>query len=716
MRSSIGKVLSLFVVLLVTGCGTVSVIHETIPTPTVRLDTATATPTRIPVPSPAIIDIIEYKTTPIPFPSPVLTTAISVPTVIRVTAVPTATLDPPVVVPFPSVEVVVVPFGSPTPEPPVAATATPTSTSPPIPATPIPTATPTPIPTATPVPTATPTPIPTATPVPTATPTPIPTATPVPTATPTPIPTATPVPTATPTPNLASLHNTTNTRWLSQRYPLVADSILEFQWAEDGLSDKEKELIDRLLYLGVSNIDHLKTVIEMPFLDSLEAMDSLVVRSMYRLSKEELFREVLGHPRVKQDSDTWASLVVATGTIRNPTKDKVERLLNIAKIEIRSAETKHTPLLKASIVRTGEAKPGTIELVFNAASTAEEVMGMPLPNDHIVLVMDENSVLGGFAGRNYGFAIAYHPKYEDPTDSWAWRHFEVGLIHETAHYYWRDGEMWINEGMANITEYIYNLASGLTGSQLKPLRKKCEAPDLETLTQWSVGKSNSQYLCNYYMGETLFVALMEGDPDGFRDKMHQMHSLLVSAREDKKKAGIEEVRQVFSDQLDIVEHYWSGKWNAPENRDPSEGIDRISHHMVEWDEYPAYNPNSKVVSLRGSLRSEAVLYAPNISVARRGGPQNFVLYPFDDTAATGSILPYFDDGRTSWDTSNYDSVVTSRYDITEQTFHVEFTFPDKLGDPTGFVVTIQGYLTAERKPRVGTRSDNLGYARIRLGD
>ena len=78
---------------------------------------------------------------------------------------------------------------------------------------------------------------------------------------------------------------------------------------------------------------------------------------------------------------------------------------------------------------------------------------MPLPVDHVIVVLNDKAVTGGYAGTNYGFAVGYLPKYEQPQDLSTWRRFQRGLVHEIAHYYWTGNESWVDEGVADTIEY-----------------------------------------------------------------------------------------------------------------------------------------------------------------------------------------------------------------------------------------------------------------------
>ena len=74
---------------------------------------------------------------------------------------------------------------------------------------------------------------------------------------------------------------------------------------------------------------------------------------------------------------------------------------------------------------------------------------------------------------------------------------------------------------------------------------------------------------------------------------------------------------MVSDQAGIVDTHWSGALNAPENRPFDEGVDRISHDLIQWDQHPTYD--GQEVSFNGTLLDDAVLSSETVSQAREGG-------------------------------------------------------------------------------------------------
>ena len=386
-----------------------------------------------------------------------------------------------------------------------------------------------------------------------------------------------------------------------------------------------------------------------------------------------------------------------------------------ATVETWTDATELTPSLQISIVRIGKAegRPETVEAVRDAVEFVEQVMQRPLPTDHVVLVLDDRAVDWPFAGANYSSAISFKPEYERPDVPQEWLHFQKGLVHEVAHYFWGFyGYSWINEGLANLYEYMYGAKMGMSQSQLRPRRGGCEAHDLKMLGEWDPARGSLQFYCNYYLGEILFRDLMDGmDTPDFAAKLVELYLLLSDAEQDGRRTpAIDAIHQVFSAQTDVINQHWAGAGNAPGEHSTADGIERPSHDLVQWDEHPARSQGS-LIRFKGTLLGDAVLSAPTLALAQEGGYSNFTLHPADSYAFSGHIFPQLTGGWT-WIADPSD-VVAFSYSLDERTFTVEFPFQPSLGrDPSAYVVVVWGYQDSSRTPTMGA-VDILGYARIR---
>ena len=165
---------------------------------------------------------------------------------------------------------------------------------------------------------------------------------------------------------------------------------------------------------------------------------------------------------------------------------------------------------------------------------------------------------------------------------------------------------------------------------------------------------------------------------------------------------------MFHDQPEIVEKHWSGKLNAPENRPWDEGLRHSSHNLIQWDQHPTYD--GYTITFSGTLLGDAVLSSGTIREAERDGYQNFHLFPVISNEFTGNIFP------PSWggNMRHPGDTTALEYQLEDRKFTVKFRFPQKLGDPSDYIVDVWGFRDESRTPIIWPDRDRLGYARIRV--
>ncbi len=486
---------------------------------------------------------------------------------------------------------------------------------------------------------------------------------------------------------------------------------------KDSISETEYDILYWLRALGYENPAVVAKVVGMPFLKSPDATDALAIRGMHRLAREGVLSSVVGHAAFQDGiTDAETTMVAAVGTLhRDP--GEISRMLDpgYASIETMSSATERTPNLKISIVRTGsQSQPWTADAVRDGVEFVEQTMQLPLPTDHVIVLLNDKAVISSYAGTNYGFAVAYLPEYEQRQGTYEWRRLQAGLVHEIAHYYWRGNLDWIDEGLAETVKYMHGVESGLSQGQLQPLRKDCEAHDLDMLSVWDASRSSPQFQCNYYLGQMLFQELLESmDLTEFGAKLRDLYLLSFREQEARRTPGIAAVRQVFDGQSAIIAKHWSGALNAPGNRPFDEGLDRENHRLIQWNHLPTYS--GRIVRFEGALLGDAVLSQPGKAGA--GGYSNFTLVLADKRDYVGSILPGLSDGR-QWTLEDPGDTVASSYALYPNTreFAVQFPWPLGLsGDPSDYVVTVWGFSDDRRVPSIGDNVDMLGYAKIRTG-
>ena len=492
-------------------------------------------------------------------------------------------------------------------------------------------------------------------------------------------------------------------------------SVLSLPWTQDAISKTEYDIIYWLASASYDDEKAVAAVITMPFLESPDTNDALAIRSMARLAGKGVVSKVVDHP-IFQDgiAETETTLIAAAGALYRDAGE-IGRLLDpgYAAIETVSSGTVQTPDLKISIVPTGtQSRPGTVEAVKDAVAFVERVMGLPLPVDHVILVLNDHAVTSDYAGTNYGFAVGYLPEYEQRQGTYEWRSLQAGLVHEVAHYFWTGNMSWVDEGVADTVGYMHGIENGLSRGQLKPHSKNCEAHDLAMLTEWDPDSSNRRYLCNYSLGRGLFQELLAslGDED-FGKRLHDLYLLSLEQQEADLTPGIAAVQSVFGIQTDIINKHWAGALNAPENRAFDEGIERTTHDLIEWNQYPTYG--GQTVVFEGILLGGAVL----VSTDPEGDAyRNFVVRPADNWEWGGFILPPLPGNRT-WNLDDHpgDSVA-KRYFFYPATrkFVIEFAFPQALGNPQDYVVIVRGFQDTTQEAVISDEIDTLGYARIRV--
>ncbi len=497
----------------------------------------------------------------------------------------------------------------------------------------------------------------------------------------------------------------------------AAASIIAMPWYQDSITDTEQNAIRWLHGLAYNDKDAAATVIGMPFLTTLEYDDVLAIWGMHSLAHDDLLAALMDTPAWQSGfTDAQTTLVAAAGTLND--RQEVTRMMNpgYADIETLSRGTELTPDLKISIVRTGsKSQPWTAEGVRSAIEFAERTMQLPLPVSHVITVLNEKAFTENFVGTNFGFAFGYDPEDEQPRDTFDGHYFQSGLVHEVAHYYWRVNEDWIDEGVASTFEYMYGAETGLSPGLLEVTsRENCTVHDLQTLTGLNPDKQEDfdQFHCNYYLGQSLFLELLEslGD-DEFRKGLHELYRLSQIAEDANETPGIAEVRQAFHNQAETVEKHWSGKLNAPENRPFDEGVDRTGHDLIQWDQYPTYDGDS--VTFRGTLLGDAVLSNETLRDATEGNTyQNFTLSLADEYEFLGIILPPVSDERY-WTLDDPGDTNAIEYGLEDRSFTIKFRLRQGLKNPQDYVVIVWGYPDATRTPYIGDNIDILGYARIR---
>ena len=282
--------------------------------------------------------------------------------------------------------------------------------------------------------------------------------------------------------------------------------VLALQWTEDDITPSESRTIQQLMYLSHRDKEASRKLTEMPFLESVSEADALLVDGLHGRWHRGTLSGFMNHPAVA-DGITDHEIVFAVAATMINDSSQLGKVLNPGNATVETIQTAspRTPNLSISIVRVGTRRvTDSSKTMEEAVIYVEEAMDLPLPTNHVIVLLDDTGVLADFAGVNYGQAIGYLRKGEDGTE-WDRAAFRKGMVHEVAHYFWRGSQDWIDEGIANTIGYNFARDKGLPPQMMAVAQKGCTIKTLEKLSRAKPDLGSPQFRCNYYLGERLFL-------------------------------------------------------------------------------------------------------------------------------------------------------------------------------------------------------------------
>ena len=374
-----------------------------------------------------------------------------------------------------------------------------------------------------------------------------------------------------PTSALPPLPDTRNTLCLKSVNPALYRQIQELPWVMDGVTGKEFESIDWLAQMARDNEPAVSKVLDMPFLDTHEPDDPVALEALYQSDYHGSLNHILAQPVFRDGiSDAEIPLVAFAGYISRTGGDtkKLERILapGYANVETLSRGTELSPHMKVSIIRTGtEHQPWMMDAASNAVELIERVYSLPLPVAHVVMIISHEST----CGCTRGFAFDAPLEWDQGKDTLVGNRLQGHIVHELAHTFHVPQEFWILEGLARVFEHLYGVEYGSEPEAYKNLRGRCEDHDIQMHVEKKITPKSPEWglACAYYLGGELFLELLDHlGVEELGSRLKEIYLTYLHNPPTGRFVGIIEVRQVFSSESDIVEKYWSGKFNAPENR------------------------------------------------------------------------------------------------------------------------------------------------------
>ena len=338
--------------------------------------------------------------------------------------------------------------------------------------------------------------------------------------------------------------------WTTQTFPELADKLWQASWMQDDITADEVTVMQNLDWIARAEDDAFQeqtiaaaiAILGMPFLNSVESVDALAVRSLEMLAWNNTgdFLEIMSHPKISDGiSDEEAKIVALLGGTHRYRPKSVDFLLRGAGVfvEERVIELPHSGETLLAIIRIRDKVTPSMDFLEHSVRTIEEFMAEPLPTNYIALFFDDATVGGTSGGTNYGTHMTMLLLY-DVENGRLWKRTPLVIAHEVAHYYWRGSSRdWLDEGPADLIALISEnarierpievdnnpCASAKTIAELESL-----AVALET---WAATVKANWFRCNYSLGEAFFLDLYNNlGEETFRQGFRNLY--LKSLRDD----------------------------------------------------------------------------------------------------------------------------------------------------------------------------------------
>ena len=332
----------------------------------------------------------------------------------------------------------------------------------------------------------------------------------------------------------------------------LASSVLNLGWIQDGIKDLEVQAIEELSFLSRKNETQVSRIVGMPFLEILESPDVAALESLVDLVwfRQADYQRVLSHPTLSNGiTDDWAKIVATLYGVSKYNPTLIDTLLDPEQV-ILEEHTIDLPLAGETllaIIRTNPGAERSMDLIEHAVRYTEEYMATSFPTGYVGWLFGD-AVGGSYAGANFGTHIASLTKHDVDDGSNDAENTGSHIAHEVAHYYWRGNADWIDEGAASFLEVVAEntRAGGLVEVQKVPCGYVRTIAELEALEITREDGSDSAFICNYSLGERLFLDLYRNlGEDIFRQGLRDLYMLSQEVQEDDAEVGIEHVKTAF---------------------------------------------------------------------------------------------------------------------------------------------------------------------------
>ena len=301
----------------------------------------------------------------------------------------------------------------------------------------------------------------------------------------------------------------------------------------------------------------------MPFLNHITASDVQALYAIIRLQDQGMWQHLI-ESEIWQEGieDRHTAAVTAASMFKQ--SYRVEEFLSGTvheEVDRTKSGTKITILRR----KTPESSETSTEmkLALDSVEALEQMMGMDLPTDEVVIAQD--SRLKGHHFLRIGIGIGTtRPLLSGP------EYFRYLIAHEVAHYWWLRNQRWVDEGLAVTlgNMVVKRTAEVPEGTEIKRYggvwKQRCKIAGIKQLVlRGKTEKGEKNFLCNYRLGDLLFNDLENAMPE--KEFTGSLQKLLRTAQElhsKGKQAGTKEVRQAFTEQQEIIDRHYYGTSSA----------------------------------------------------------------------------------------------------------------------------------------------------------
>ena len=288
--------------------------------------------------------------------------------------------------------------------------------------------------------------------------------------------------------------------------PDVIPLLLQKSWLRDGVTHDENKVIDHVISIARTNQrftpggqSMANRILSMPFLDSIEPFDPPAVDGLRRIGTEgrdPLYR-VVAHPSIPHGiTDHHAKILPILWYVMDHDPSQLDLMFDTSKtwIEERHIDLPYTGPAVVAVIRTKPGEKDTINHLEDAVRFSEGFIRRPFPTNYIALFVSE--LVEPWGGLFLGSHIAIREGYDDRSHYF---HNVVRrtIFHEVAHYYWHVCPSWICEGAA----VYFEMQAGVLGSgAMQDLSDECRGTRVRNVvSDWSI--------CHYFLGARLFFDL-----------------------------------------------------------------------------------------------------------------------------------------------------------------------------------------------------------------